>query len=234
MYEKIVGYFESNWCIDNIYFMKNYKLWLIGGTITISLELVLNSVFYTMEDVFLKLIVIFLFDSICTVIFFAFIYAKPICKIYKQKLKRKVKLDWIKILMNEDELGWYRESEISEMNKYLKEVCKIHKPETIELIISMIDEEIKNKYTVKSFFENYFPNIILPILILILTIYFTNNAEKNFTTIFILTFGNVLLFAITLKIIAMLQHINLTPVRKKDNLLELKRVLQDILIEWKK
>ena len=161
MYEKIVGYFESNWCIDNIYFMKNYKLWLIGGTITISLELVLNSVFYTMEDVFLKLIVIFLFDSICTVIFFAFIYAKPICKIYKQKLKRKVKLDWIKILMNEDELGWYRESEISEMNKYLKEVCKIHKPETIELIISMIDEEIKNKYTVKSFFENYFPNIII-------------------------------------------------------------------------
>ncbi len=136
--------------------------------------------------------------------------------------------------MNEDELGWYRESEISEMNKYLKEVCKIHKPETIELIISMIDEEIKNKYTVKSFFENYFPNIILPILILILTIYFTNNAEKNFATIFILTFGNVLLFAITLKIIAMLQHIKLTPVRKKDNLLELKRVLQDILIEWKK
>ena len=69
MYEKIVGYFESNWCIDNIYFMKNYKLWLIGGTITILLELVLNSVFYTMEDVFLKLIVIFLFDGICTVIF---------------------------------------------------------------------------------------------------------------------------------------------------------------------
>lgn len=30
MYEKIVNFFESNLCIENIYFRKKYKLWIFS------------------------------------------------------------------------------------------------------------------------------------------------------------------------------------------------------------
>ena len=30
MYEKIVNYFESNLCVENIYFRRKYILWMVG------------------------------------------------------------------------------------------------------------------------------------------------------------------------------------------------------------
>ena len=77
--------------------------------------------------------------------------------------------------MREERLSAYREIEIEEMEAFLKKKCKINNIESIKKIINMINEEIKDKYTKKNFIEKYFNNTILPILILILTIYFTKH-----------------------------------------------------------
>ncbi len=44
MYEKIVSYFESQLCIENIYFRRNYILWIVGIIITFLLELIVNNI----------------------------------------------------------------------------------------------------------------------------------------------------------------------------------------------
>lgn len=42
MYEKVVNYFEKNLCIENLYFRKKYKLWIIGIISILILELIIN------------------------------------------------------------------------------------------------------------------------------------------------------------------------------------------------
>ena len=84
----------------------------------------------------------------------------------------------------------------------------------------------------KNFREKYFNNTILPILILVLTIYFTNTNEQNLANILITTITSIVSIVVTGSFITKIKDINITPVRKKENLLELKRVLMDIKIKW--
>ncbi len=42
MYEEIVNYFETNLCIENIYFRKHYKSWIFGIIGTVILEFIIN------------------------------------------------------------------------------------------------------------------------------------------------------------------------------------------------
>ena len=158
----------------------------------------------------------------------------PINKIYKAKIKEKTKLDLVGLLMKEERLSAYREIEIEEMEEFIKKKCKINKIESIDTIIDMINEEIKDKYTKKNFREKYFNNTILPILILVLTIYFTNTNEQNLANILITTITSIVSIVVTGSFITKIKDINITPVRKKENLLELKRVLMDIKIDWSK
>ena len=116
------------------------------------------------------------------------------------------------------------------MEVFLKKKCKINNIESIKTIIDMISEEIKDKYTKKNFIEKYFNNTILPILILILTIYFTNTNEQSLANILTTTIISIVSIVFTGNFITKLKNINITPVRKKENLLELKRVLMDIKI----
>lgn len=235
MYEKIVSYFESNLCIENIYFRRNYILWIVGMVIALLLELTVNYILTDLiSNVFLRVWVILLIDFLITVVFLIFAYALPMNKIYKEKIKGNTKIDIIGLLMREERLSAYREIEIKEMDTFLKKKCKIKNVESINTIINIIDEEMQYKYNQKNFIEKYFNNTILPILILILTVYFTNTNEQNLTSILTATIISITSIIITGNIITKIKNINVTPVRKKENLLELKRVLIDLKIEWNK
>ena len=232
MYEKIVNYFESNLCVENIYFRKNYILWTVGILATILLELIINYIISNLiSNVWIRIVVILSIDFLITLFFLVLSYALPINKIYKEKTKGKTKMDLVGLLMKEERLSAYREIEIEEMEVFIKKKCKINNIESIDTIIDMINEEIKDKYTEKNFMEKYFNNTILPILILVLTIYFTNTNEQNLANILTTTTVSILSIIFAGNFITKLKNINITPVRKKENLLELKRVLMDIKIK---
>lgn len=163
-----------------------------------------------------------------------FAYVLPINKLYKGKIKKETKWDVLGLLMGEEILSIYREIEIKEMNDFLKKKCKVNSIESMDIVINMIDEDLKDKYNKKSFIEKYFNNTILPILILILTIYFTNTNEQNLKNILTITIISIISIIITGNFITIIKNINITPVRKRENLLELKRVLIDLKIEWTK
>lgn len=232
MYEKIVNYFESNLCVENIYFRRKYILWMVGILATLLIELIINYIVSNfISNIWIRTIVILSIDFLITLVFLILAYALPINKIYKEKIKGKMKLDLVGLLMKEERLSAYREIEIEEMEVFLKKKCKINNIESIKTIIDMINEEIKDKYTKKNFIEKYFNNTILPILILILTIYFTNTNEQSLANILTTTIISIVSIVFTGNFITKLKNINITPVRKKENLLELKRVLMDIKIK---
>lgn len=231
MYEKIVNYFESNLCVENIYFRRKYILWMVGILATLLIELIINYIVSNfISNIWIRTIVILSIDFLITLVFLILAYALPINKIYKEKIKGKMKLDLVGLLMKEERLSAYREIEIEEMEVFLKKKCKINNIESIKTIIDIISEEIKDKYTKKNFIEKYFNNTILPILILILTIYFTNTNEQSLANILTTTIISIVSIVFTGNFITKLKNINITPVRKKENLLELKRVLMDIKI----
>ena len=173
----------------------------------------------------------FLNDFLITLFFLIIDYALPINKIYKEKIKEKTKIDLVGLLMKEEGLSAYRKIEIQQMDIFIKKKCKINNIASINTIIDMINEEIKDKYTKKNFIEKYFNNTILPILILILTIYFTNTNEQSLANILATTIVSIVSIVVTGNFITKIKNINITPVRKKENLLELKRVLMDIKIK---
>ena len=159
MYKKIVNYFESNLCVENIYFRKKCILWIFGIIVTLLLELTINCIISNfIANIWLKIGVILLIDFPITLCFFILVYVLPINKIYKAKIKEKTKLDLVGLLMKEERLSAYREIEIEEMEEFIKKKCKINKIESIDTIIDMINEEIKDKYTKKNFREKYFNN----------------------------------------------------------------------------
>ena len=148
---------------------------MVGILATLLIELIINYIVSNfISNIWIRTIVILSIDFLITLVFLILEYALPINKIYKEKIKGKMKIDLVGLLMKEERLSAYREIEIEEMEVFLKKKCKINNIESIKTIIDMISEEIKDKYTKKNFIEKYFNNTILPILILILTIYFTN------------------------------------------------------------
>ena len=152
-------------------------------------------------------------------------------KIYKQNVKVRTKFDLISSLMKEEGLSAYREVEIEKMEQFLRNECKVKKVDGINIIVDLINQEIENQYKKKNFIEKYF-NAILPIVIFILTIYFTNNKEQQLTEIIAKTITSISSILIVIYIISKIKNMNITPVNKKKNLLELKRVLTDIMIKW--
>lgn len=180
MYEKVVSYFESNLCIENIYFRRKHKLWTIGIVIVGLMELIINYIITkSITILWIRTAIILVIDFFITGLFLIFAYFLPIKKIYKDKVQGKTKLDVVGFLMKEERLSAYREIEIETMDDFLRKKCKIRNIGSIDTVIDMINEEIKDKYSNKNFIEKYFNNTILPILILILTMYFTNTKEEN-------------------------------------------------------
>ena len=104
--------------------------------------------------------------------------------------------------------------------------------ESINMIIETINQEIEQKYKNKNFIEKYFNNTILPLIILILTVYFTNNNEQQLTEIVAKTITSIASILFVMCFIQKIRKINVTPVDKVENLIELKRVLNDIKIKW--
>lgn len=235
MYEKIVNHFEENLCMENIYFRKHYKKWIIGIIVTLVLEFVINYILSMLiENLWVRSGIAIIADFTITIIMLIFIYVLPLIKIYRKQVNIKTKFDLIGTLMKEECLSAYREVEIEEMEHFLKNECKIKKIESINMIVELLDQEIEDKYKKKNFIEKYFNNTILPMIIFILTIYFTNNNEQQLTEIISKTITSVLSIMIVMYFIAKIKNINITPVDKKHNLLELKRLLIDIMIKWNK
>ena len=235
MYEKIVNYFEKNLCIENLYFRRKYKLWIIGIISIVVLELIINYIVSIMiQNLWIKIGIILIIDFVITGLFLLLAYVLPVNKIYKEKIRSKTSIDIIGLLMNEENLSAYREIEIHEMDNFLRKECKIKNIESVNTIVGIINEEIKEKYERKSFIEKYFNTTILPVLILVLTVYFTNNNEQQLINILATTFISIIAIIITGNFVIRIKNINITPVNKRENLLELKRVLMNIQIKWSK
>lgn len=233
MYEKIVGHFESELCMNNIYFRKKYKTWIIGIICMFVFEVLTNHLMFSLvTDLWMRIITVFIIDFLITTLFFILIYVLPIKNIYKNKIKMKTIIDPIGLLMNEERLSAYREIEIKEMEYFLRKECKITSTESIHIIINLINDEIKDKYERKNFIEKYFNATILPVLILILTVYFTNNNEQQFINILAITIIAIVTIIVAGNFVIKIKDINITPVNRRENLVELKRVLMDILIKW--
>lgn len=235
MYEKVMNYFEKNLCIENLYFRKKYKLWIIGIISILAIELIINYIVARIiQNLWIRMAITLVIDFIITGVFLLLAYVIPINKIYKEKIRGKTTIDIIGVLMNEENLSAYREMEIQEMQNFLKKECKIKNIESINKIIEIINEEIKEKYERKGFIEKYFNTTILPVLILILTVYFTNNNEQQFINILSTTLISIIAIILAGSFVIRIKNINITPVNKRENLLELKRVLMDIQIKWSK
>lgn len=235
MYEKIVNYFESNLSLENIYFRRKKWLWILGNILIVLIEVIINYIIFKfITNMWIRIGVMLLIDFFIALSFLIFVYVLPVNKIYRGKFKEKTKIDLVGILMKEQKLSKYREIEIKEMEKFIKKKCKINNIESIDTIIDMINEEIEYKYTKMNFMDKYFNNAILPILISVLTIYFTNTNEQNITNILVTTITSIGSIIITGVFIMKIKNENIIPVNKKENLLELKRVLMDIKIEWSK
>ena len=82
MYEKIINYFETSLCIENIYFRKNYKKWIIGLISTLVFELVSNYVLSILiSNIWKRSIIILLF-------IYNFIFSIYICNSFKENIQR--------------------------------------------------------------------------------------------------------------------------------------------------
>ena len=232
MYEKIVNYFEEKMCIDNVYFREKHVLWIVGVTVTLIVEILINFIIMAFNiDLWCKTLIFFIIDIFITAISLLIIHVIPIMKIYKKKIKCKTYFDIIGLLMKQEPLSAYQEMQIDDFERFLKNDCKIKNVETIDILIETLDQEIQNKYSKKNIFEN-FNNSIFQILILILTVYFTNNNEQQLSKIIIITVLSFLTISISGSFILKLKNINFTPVNKKQNLIDLKKVLIDIKIKW--
>lgn len=235
MYEKIVNYFETNLCIENIYFRKHYKSWISGIVIVTMLEIIINYIIsLIINNIWTRIFTILTIDFFITIIFLLLIYIIPMIKIYTKKVNQKTSFDPIGMLMGEEILSAYREIEIQNMENFLRKNCKIKNVESISIILKLIDEEIQYKYEKKSFIDKYLNSIVLPLLILVLTVYFTNNNERQLSEIISKTIISIVTVVISGNFVFKIKNINITPVNKKQNLLELKRVLIDIMIKWNK
>ena len=235
MYEKVVRYFEHNLCIENIYFRKKYKLWIVGIIVAFLVECIINWILIeSVKKISSRIIIMLTIDLLIAIIFLLFIYILPVYKMYKKKFKGKPSLDFISMLMREEITGTYREYEIKKMEEYIKEKCKINNIESIDMIIDTLNEEIENKYSPKNFFDTYFNNTILPIIIYIFSVYFTNTNEQNLANICMITISCIIIIAVTTNFITKIKILSIFPIDKRENLLELKRVLVDIKLEWMK
>ena len=96
MYENIVNFFESNLCIENIYFRKKYKLWIFSIIAIVLLELMCNFILTKIfNNIWISIILILFSDLLITSIILFFAYVLPINKIYKYKFNENTKLDLV-------------------------------------------------------------------------------------------------------------------------------------------
>ncbi len=130
MYEKIVNYFEEKMYIDNIYFRERHVLWIVGATVTLIVEILINFIIMVLNiDLWSKTI-----DIFTTAISLLTIYIIHIMKIYKKKIKCKTYFDIIGLLMKREILSAYQEMQIDDFERLLKNDCEIKNLETIGYI----------------------------------------------------------------------------------------------------
>ena len=153
MYEKILNYFETNLCMENIYFRKNYKKWIIGLVLTLLFELASNyALSILISNIWVRSVIIILFDFIITILFLVFIYIIPLKKIYRKQVNTETKIDRIGLLMKEESLSAYREIEIKQMEKserisYYTQMLRAEKitPNHMRKLEGLIERRQKNE-----------------------------------------------------------------------------------------
>ena len=118
MYEKIVNYFETNLCIENIYFRKYHKIWIFGIIGALIIEFTINYILSILIENLWTRSGIIIVDFTITIIMLILIYVFPLIKIYRKQVTSKTKIDWIGSLMKEENLSAYREIEIKNMEQF--------------------------------------------------------------------------------------------------------------------
>lgn len=232
MYEEIVNYFEKNLCIENIYFRKKAKLWIPGIIVALLIEITINYIIFKLaNNIKIKIISCLFLDFLITIVTVYLIYFLPISKMYKRKMKKELKLDLIGELMKKEKLSTYRKFEIKKMKEFMMKECKIKNKESIDIIIRIINDELKDKYANKKFID-IFNRTVWPVAAVILTILFDHIQEQNLINILIMIVIPIILIFIIGDCITKIKNNSIPISIKRENLLELKRVLMDIEIEW--
>lgn len=71
MYEKIVNYFEEKMCIDNVYFREKHVLWIVGVTVTLIVEILINFIIMAFNiDLWCKTLIFFIINIFITAFLF--------------------------------------------------------------------------------------------------------------------------------------------------------------------
>jgi hypothetical protein len=133
--------------------------------------------------------------------------------------------------MKEETSNAYADIAVDEMDKYLSDIFKTKSIETLNIVITNLNEEINEKYPQKNWMEKYI-SVILPIIIPFVAIYLTNNNIKKMTEILYSTGVTIMMTIITFYFIWKIKNISITPVDKRKNLLYLKSVLINIKMKW--
>lgn len=229
MYNKIISYFETTFCIENICMRKHYKFWFVGwGVIIISYFLIVNILEWCKcEYTFFNLLLI----SFLLMFPFMVEYSIREYQIFKEKVNitKDCRVDWLAVIFKENVYSLYLDMKIRGMKEYLKNE-KMYTRQKIEDLINIACKELEEKYPRKNWIEKFFEWIV-PIITGVLSIYFTNNNIKNFNNIVVITFifiiGAIVIYYLCNKI----KNLNITPIDKRKNLLDFIEVLENLKFE---
>lgn len=231
MYNKVLNYFERTYCVENIYFRKNWKLWIFGWIIVFSLCIAIENLIelFGFSYSFLRTIIIdFVLMIPFLILNIANIY-KTLKEIYE--IKEKGRIDFLSLLTRETVDSYIFNKQLDGMKQYLKELNVLNR-QSIEDIVSIAQKEVKEKYPKKDWLEQFFSKIT-PIIIFILTIFFTNNNIKDFNNIVSITIAGIVSAFVIYYFFSGFRNINITPVSKRNNLLDFIEIMENLKIEIK-
>ncbi len=231
MYNKVLNYFERTYCIENIYFRKHWKLWMFGWLIVFSLCVIIEKTFEVLGHQYSTTRTVAI--NAFLVIPFLIVNMVKMYQTLKEAygIKGKGKIDFLTIITKEATDSFVTNVQIEGMKKYLTELG-IYSRQTIEDIIGIAQKEVSEKYPKRDLIEQFFSKII-PLLLVVLTIFLTNNNVKDLNSIVSITIVGIVSALCMYYFFYGIRNINISPVNKRNNLLDFIEVMENLKIETK-
>lgn len=223
MYKDLLDYFENECCISNIFMKKYWKIWYVALLVL----LVLYVIFMKLNLLWISILLLAVF-LICNIYL--------LIRLSNLKIKEELKYDgvtinWVSFFSQERFKSAYYEFQMSKLSRYLKD--KNIKNEEIEKFVKYVDEDLINKYPKDKLKEN-FMSVIVPATISVIAVYLTNNEIKDLKIIGTTVILSIIYAFIISFSIRGLNSLKYAIVNPRRNLLDLKDVLRNIKVEYRK
>lgn len=229
MYNKILNFFESTFCVENIFLREHYKFWFIGWFVNIVEYIIIIKVleWQGTQYSFIMLLII----SFLILLPFVVELCVKEYKIFKKVIgfSGECKLDWLNIFSNEATYSMYLDAKIKGMKQYLiKE--GMYTETKIEKLINIAYKELNEKYPEKNILEKFLSNFG-PYISIVITAYLANNAITNLDNIVTITCVFIVCGFFIYFIYDGIKNMRFTTVDKRKNLLDFIEVLENIRLE---